>query len=66
MQEFMRVRYPRRLYAEHTPPRHEAVPPEPTTAKKLDINEALHVVTEVHAQDMKDMGTLTGEDIPEL
>jgi len=66
VQEFTRVRYPRRSYAECTVLRHEAVPPEPTPAKKLDINEALHVVTEAHAQDVKNMATLTEDDIPEL
>ena len=66
MQEFTRVRYPRRSYAERTVPRHEAAPPEPAPAKKLDINEALHAVTEAHAQDVKNMGTLTENDIPEL
>jgi hypothetical protein len=66
MQEFMHVRYPRRSYAECTALRQEAAPPEPTPAKKLDINEALRVVTEAHAQDVKSMGTLTEDDIPEL
>jgi hypothetical protein len=32
----------------------------------LDINEALRAVTEAHAQDVKKMGTLTEQDIPEL
>ena len=66
VQEFMHVRYPRRLYAERAAPQQEAAPPEPTPAKKLDINEALHVVTEAHAQDVKNMATLTEDDIPEL
>jgi hypothetical protein len=66
VQEFMRVQYPRRSYDEHVAPWQEAAPPEPTPAKKLDINEVLHVVTEVHAQDVKSMGTLTEDDIPEL
>jgi hypothetical protein len=66
MQEFMHVRYPRRSYAEHMAPRPNATPPEPIPAKKLDINEALHAVTEAHAQDVKNMGTLTEDDIPEL
>jgi hypothetical protein len=66
VQEFTHVQYPRRSYAECTVPQHDAVPPEPIPAKKLDINEALCVVTEVHAQDMKNMGTLTEDDIPEL
>jgi hypothetical protein len=66
MQEFMHVRYPRRLYAERAAPQQEAAPPEPTPAKKLDINEALHAITEVHAQDVRSMGTLTQDDIPEL
>jgi len=60
MQGFTCVRYPRRSYAER------AAPPEPTPAKKLDINEALCVVMEAYAQDMKNMGTLTEDDIPEL
>jgi len=38
--------------------------PEPIPAKKLDINEALHAVTEAHVQDVKKMGTLTEQDIP--
>jgi len=66
VQEFTCVQYPRRSYAERMAPWHEAALPEPTPAKKLDINEALHVVTEVHAQDVKNMGTLTEDDIPEL
>jgi len=32
----------------------------------LDINEALHAVKEVHAKEVKQMGTLTEDDIPEL
>ena len=47
-------------------PQHEAMLPEPTPAKKLDINEALRAVTEAHAQDVKNMGTLTKDDIAEL
>jgi len=66
VQEFTRVRYPRRSYAERSAPQQEAALPEPTPAKKLDINEALHAVTEAHAQDVKNMGTLTEDDIPEL
>jgi hypothetical protein len=66
MQEFMRVRYPRRSYAEHMAPRIDAVPSEPMPAIKLDINEALRAVMEAHAQDMKNMGTLTEDDIPQL
>jgi len=66
VQEFTRVRYPRRLYAERVALRQEATLPEPTPAKKLDINEALRAVTEAHAQDVKKMGTLTEQDIPEL
>ena len=66
MQEFTRVQYPRRSYAEHMAPQPNATLPEPIPAKKLDINEALCAVTEVHAQDVKNMGTLTEDDIPEL
>jgi hypothetical protein len=66
VQEFTRVRYPRRSYAECAAPRQEAALPEPTPAKKLDINEVLRAVTEAHVQDMKKMGTLTEQDIPEL
>jgi hypothetical protein len=42
------------------------VPSEPIPAKKLDINEALRAVTETHVKDVKNMGTLTEDDIPEL
>jgi hypothetical protein len=42
------------------------VPSEPIPAKKLDINEALRAVTEVHVADVKKMGTLMEDDIPEL
>jgi hypothetical protein len=66
VQEFTHVRYPRRLYAKRVAPQQEAAPPEPAPAKKLDINEALRAVTEAHVQDMKKMGTLTEQDIPEL
>jgi hypothetical protein len=64
VQEFTRVRYPRRSYAERVALRQETTPPEPTPAKKLDINEALHVVMEADVQDVKKMGTLTEQDIP--
>jgi hypothetical protein len=47
-------------------PWQEAAPPEPTPAKKLDINEVLCAVTEAHAQDVRNMGILTEDDIPEL
>jgi hypothetical protein len=66
VQEFMRVRYPRRSYNESMVPRSNPAPSEPIPAKKLDINEALHAVTEAHMKDMKEMGTLTEDDIPEL
>ena len=39
---------------------------EPITANKLDINEALCAVTEAHTKEVKQMGTLTEDDIPEL
>jgi hypothetical protein len=42
------------------------VPSEPITANKLDINEVLRAVTEAHAKEVKQMGTLTEDDIPEL
>ena len=35
MQEFTRVWYPRKSYAEHMAPWHNAAPPEPIPAKKL-------------------------------
>src|SRR5580693_3231883 len=66
VQEFTRVRYPRRSYNEHTAPRNDPAPSEPITANKLDINEALRAVTEAHAKEVKQMGTLTEDDIPEL
>jgi hypothetical protein len=66
VQEFTCVQYPRRSYAECVAPRQEAAPPEPTPAKKLDINEVLCAVMEVHAQNVRNMGTLTEDDIPEL
>ena len=66
VQEFMRVRYPRRLYNESTAPRNDPTPSEPITANKLDINEVLRAVTEAHAKEVKQMGTLTEDDIPEL
>jgi len=66
MQEFMHVQYPRRLYAESTVPWSNPALSEPIPAKKSDINEVLHVVMEVHTEDVKEMGTLTKEDIPEL
>jgi len=66
VQEFTRVRYPRRLYKESTAPRNDPALSEPITANKLDINEALHAVTEVHTKEVKQMGTLTEDDIPEL
>jgi hypothetical protein len=66
MQEFTCVQYPRRSYAENTVPQSNPVPSEPIPAKKLDINEALCAVTEAHVKDVKNMGTLTEDDIPEL
>jgi hypothetical protein len=66
VQEFTRVRYPRRSYNESTAPRNDPTPSEPITANKLDINEALRAVTEAHAKEVKQMGTLTEDDIPEL
>jgi len=54
------------LYAESTLPWSNPVLSEPIPAKKLDINEALCVVMEAHAEDVKKMGTLTEKDIPEL
>ena len=53
-------------YRESTAQQRNSTPSEPIPAKKLDINEALHAVTEVHAKDVKEMGTLTEDDIPEL
>jgi hypothetical protein len=66
MQEFTCVQHPRRLYAECMMPQSNPMLSEPIPAKKLDINEALHVVMKVHVKDMKNMGTLTEDDIPEL
>jgi hypothetical protein len=66
MQEFTCIRYPRRLYNESTVPRSNPVLSEPITANKLDINEALCAVTEAHTKEVKQMGTLTEDDIPEL
>jgi len=66
VQEFMHVQYPRRSYAESTVPWSNPTLSEPIPAKKLDINEVLHVVMEAHAKDVKNMGTLTEDDIPEL
>ena len=66
VQEFTCVRYPRRLYNESTAPRSNPAPSEPITANKLDINEALRAVTETHTKKVKQMGTLTEDDIPEL
>jgi len=53
-------------YRESTAQQRNSAPSEPIPAKKLDINEALHAVTEAHAKDVKEMGTLTEDDIPEL
>jgi hypothetical protein len=66
VQEFMHVQYPRRLYNESTAPRSNPAPSEPIPANKLDINEALHAVMEAHTKEVKQMGTLTEDDIPEL
>jgi hypothetical protein len=66
VQEFMRVQYPRESYHESTARRSNPMPSEPTPAKKLDINEALHAVTEAHAKDVKKMGTFTEDNITEL
>jgi len=66
VQEFTRVRYPRKSYKESMAQRSNPAPSEPIPAKKLDINEALHAVTEAHTKDVKEMGTLTEDDIPEL
>jgi nicotinic acid mononucleotide adenylyltransferase len=66
VQEFTCVRYPRRSYNESTAPRNDPTPSEPITANKLDINEALRAVTEAHTKEVKQMGTLTEDDIPEL
>jgi hypothetical protein len=66
VQEFTCVRYPRRSYNESMAPRNEPMPSEPITANKLDINEALRAVMEAHAKEVKQMGTLTEDDIPEL
>ena len=66
VQEFMCIRYPRRSYNESTAPRSIPAPSEPITANKLDINEALRAVTEAHTKEVKQMGTLTEDDIPEL
>src|SRR5580704_844270 len=66
VQEFMRVRYPRRSYNESMAPRNDPAPSEPITANKLDINEALCAVMEAHTKEVKQMGTLTEDDIPEL
>jgi hypothetical protein len=62
----MCVRYPRRSYAENTVPWSKPTPSEPIPAKKLDINEVLCVVMEAHVKNVKNMGTLTEDDIPEL
>jgi hypothetical protein len=66
VQEFTQVRYPRKSYAESTAPRPSPAPSKPAPAKKLDINEALRAVMAAHAKEVKDMGTLTEDDIPEL
>jgi len=66
VQEFTHVRYPRRSYNESTAPRNDPALSEPITANKLDINEALCAVTEAHTKEVKQMGTLTEDDIPEL
>ena len=51
---------------ESTVQRSNPAPSEPIPAKKLDINEVLRAVTEAHTKDVKEMGTLTEDDIPEL
>jgi hypothetical protein len=66
VQEFTCIRYPRRSYNESMAPRSNPVPSEPIPANKLDINEALCAVMEAHAKEVKQMGTLTEDDIPEL
>jgi len=66
VQEFTHIRYPRRSYNESMAPRSNPAPSEPITANKLDINEALCAVTEAHAKEVKQMGTLTEDNIPEL
>jgi hypothetical protein len=53
VQEFMHVRYPRRSYAESMVPWSNPMLSEPIPAKKLDINEVLHVVMEAHAKDVE-------------
>jgi len=60
------VTRPRRSYNESTAPRNNPAPSEPITANKLDINEAPRAVMEAHAKEVKQMGTLTEDDIPEL
>jgi hypothetical protein len=64
--EFTHVQYPRRSYNESTVPRSNPVLSEPIPAKKLDINEVLHAVMEAHAKEVKQMGTLMEDNIPEL
>jgi hypothetical protein len=66
VQEFTHVQYPRRLYNESTVPRSNPMPSEPIPAKKLDINEVLRAVMEAHAKEVKQMGTLMEDNIPEL
>jgi len=66
MQDFTHVRYPRRLYNESMAQQSNPMLSEPIPAKKLDINEVLHAVTEVHVKEVKQMGTLTEDNIPEL
>jgi nicotinic acid mononucleotide adenylyltransferase len=46
VQEFTRVRYPRKSYKESTAQRSNPAPSEPISAKKLDINEVLRAVTD--------------------
>ena len=66
VQEFTHVRYPRRSYNESTVQRSNPAPSEPIPAKKLDINEVLCAVMEAHTKDVKEMGTLMEDNIPEL
>jgi hypothetical protein len=66
VQEFTHVRYPRRSYNESMAQQSNPTPSEPIPAKKLDINEVLRAVTEAHVKEVKEMGTLTEDDIPEL